>query len=540
VKRLARTRRYIVRFDAGELPRIRTECLVIGSGVAGLRAAIEAAGETDVMVICKDVLTECNTEHAQGGIAAVVGEDDSIEDHIADTLRTGTGLCDEEVVRTVVTEGPSFLAELVGWGARFDTENDTFVFGREGGHSTARIVHAHGDATGHEVERALVARAKSMARITLRERVFLLDLLTQDGRCVGALVSDAEGGRHVIEASVIVLATGGAGRVYRETTNRAVTTGDGMAAAYRAGAVLADMEFMQFHPTTLYIAGAARTLISEAVRGEGALLRDRFGVHFMPNYHPDAELAPRDIVSRSILRQMQATGDTNVYLDLRHLGRDDTAKRFPTIVETLRTFDLDPAEDLIPVRPSAHYMVGGVRIDARCRTNLPGLLAAGEVACSFLHGANRLASNSLLEGLVLGARAGREAAQEAAGKEPAHVTVRSEEQLSADGAINLSDVANALKATMWRSVGIERDREGLDAARGRLDFWGSYVLDRELSHSDGWQLQNMLILARLMTLAAATREETRGTHHRTDFPDRDDDTWRKHIAIERGKELVIA
>jgi len=304
--------------------------------------------------------------------------------------------------------------------------------------------------------------------------------------------------------------------------------------------VLADMEFMQFHPTTLYIAGAARTLISEAVRGEGALLRDRFGVHFMPNYHPDAELAPRDIVSRSILRQMQATGDTNVYLDLRHLGRAETVKRFPTIVETLRTFDLDPAEDLIPVRPSAHYMVGGVRIDARCRTSIPGLLAAGEVACSFLHGANRLASNSLLEGLVLGACAGREAAQEAAGKEPARVTVRSEEQLSADGAINLSDVANALKATMWRSVGIERDRQGLDAARDRLDFWGSYVLGRELSHADGWQLQNMLILAQLMTLAAATRDETRGTHHRTDFPDRDDGAWRKHIAIERGKELIIA
>ena len=540
MKRLQTTRRYTVNFDARELPRIRTGCLVIGSGVTGLRAAIEAAAATDVMVICKDVLTECNTEHAQGGIAAVLREDDSVEDHIADTLKTGAGLCDENVVRSVVTKGPAHLIELVDWGAKFDTENDAFVFGREGGHSMARIVHAHGDATGHEVERALIARAKSTDRLTLRERLFLLELLTQDERCVGALVADAAGQRHVIEAGAIVLATGGAGRVYRETTNRSVTTGDGMAAAYRAGAALVDMEFMQFHPTTLYIAGAARTLISEAVRGEGAILRDRFGVHFMPNYHPDAELAPRDIVSRSILKQMESTGDTNVYLDLRHLGRNETVKRFPSIVQTLRTFDLDPAEDLIPVRPSAHYMVGGVGIDSSCRTNIPGLFAAGEASCSFLHGANRLASNSLLEGLVMGACAGREAGEEAAGKKPPRVSVRSEKPLSAGGAINLSDVANALKATMWRWVGIERDREGLHATGDRLDFWGSYVLDRELTDPDGWQLQNMLILASLMTLAAATREETRGTHHRTDFPDRDDDTWRKHITIQRGKELVIA
>ena len=539
MKRLQTAPRYIVSFDARELPSIRTGCLVIGGGVAGLRAAIEAAADTDVMVICKDVLTECNTEHAQGGIAAVIGDDDRVEDHVADTLKTGAGLCDENVVRSVLTAGPAFLVELVDWGAKFDTVNGRFVFGREGGHSTARIVHAHGDATGHEVERSLIARAKSMERITLRERLFLLDLLTQDGRCIGALVAGPDGRRHVIEAAAIVLATGGAGRIYRETTNPPVTTGDGMAAAYRAGAALADMEFMQFHPTTLYIAGAARTLISEAVRGEGALLRDRFGVHFMPNYHPDAELAPRDIVSRSILKQMQATGDTNVYLDLRHLGRDDTARRFPSIFQTLRTFDLDPAEDLIPVRPSAHYMVGGVRIDSRCGTSIPGLFAAGEVACSFLHGANRLASNSLLEGLVLGACAGREAAHEAAGRETPRATVRSQELLSADGTINLSDVANALKATMWRWVGIERDREGLDATRGRLDFWGSYVLNRELTDADGWQLQNMLILARLMTLAAATREETRGTHHRTDFPDRDDVHWRKHIVIQRGCQLVI-
>ncbi|MFH0964525.1 MAG: L-aspartate oxidase [Planctomycetota bacterium] len=537
MKRLQRSPRYLLPFDPRKLPRVRTEVLVIGSGVAGLRAAIEAASGLNVLVISKDVLTECNTEYAQGGIAVVLDPRDDRAEHIHDTLAAGAGLCAEAVVEHVVGTGPDRVQELISWGARFDCENGVLLFGREGGHSRPRIVHAHGDTTGREVERALLARARTLPNVSFAERVFLVDLITSDHRCVGALARYPDGNLRLIEASAVVLASGGAGQIYRETTNPSVTTGDGIAAAYRAGAQLADMEFMQFHPTTLYIAGAARTLISEAVRGEGALLRDRFGVHFMPNYHPDAELAPRDIVSRSILRQMHHTGDTNVYLDMRHLGADTIRRRFPFILETLAAFDLDPTEDLIPVRPSAHYMIGGVRVDLDGRSTLPGLLAAGEAACSGLHGANRLASNSLLEGLVLGRSAGRTAALVAHETTPSPLKLRVEPPHPKAESINLSDVANALKATMWRNVGIERNYDGLQAARERLEFWASYVLDRDLPDPRGLELRNMLTLARLMTLAAHTREETRGTHHRTDFPDPDDARWRKHIVIQRDADV---
>jgi len=539
MKRLQKTRRYLLSFETRGLPHDLTDVLVIGSGVAGLRAAIEAAPNARVTVITKDVVTECNTDYAQGGIAVVTSVEDDVGSHIEDTLRTGAGLCDAEVVRHVVATGPEELGQLIGWGANFDTENGRLALGREGGHGRARIVHAFGDATGHEVERALLERARSLTSIRFEERVFLIDLFTVDGRCVGALVRDHTGSLRVIEAKAMVLATGGVGQIYRETTNPPVATGDGIAAAYRAGAQLADVEFIQFHPTTLYVAGAARSLITEAVRGEGALLRDRFGVHFMPNYHPDAELAPRDVVSRSILKQMQLTGDTNVYLDMRHLDPDLIRRRFPFIVQNLAAFDLDPIVDLIPVRPSAHYMIGGVKADVCGRTSLEGLFAAGEAACSGLHGANRLASNSLLEGLVLGCEAGRSAAQFASSASPVELSLGWKEPATKHDPINLADVTNAVKAYMWRNVGIERCREILEAARDRLEFWSGYVLDRELDCPAGWELQNMLTLGRLMALAAFTREESRGTHHRTDFPDRDDVRWCKHILIQNNRDLMV-
>ena len=539
MKRLQRTPRYLVSFDTRKLPHDTIDVLIVGSGVAGLRAAIEAAPKARVLVISKDALTECNTEYAQGGIAAVMSSADDVGSHVGDTLQVGAGLCDANVVRHVVGSGPECLRQLMDWGANFDTENGHLAFGREGGHGRARIVHAFGDATGHEVERALLQHAHSLPNIAFREHVFLIDLFVIDGRCVGGLVRDHAGDLRVIEARAVVLATGGVGQIYRETTNPAVATGDGIAAAYRAGAQLVDMEFMQFHPTTLYVAGAARSLITEAVRGEGALLRDRFGVHFMPNYHPDADLAPRDIVSRSILKQMQATGDTNVYLDMRHLDPQLVRTRFPFIVQNLAAFDLDPGSDLIPVRPSAHYTVGGIGTDITGRTSVTGLFAAGEAACSGLHGANRLASNSLLEGLVMGRAAGSRAADSAIEASSVKLDVRSQEPAAKDEFINLSDVTNAVKAYMWRNVGIERCRENLEAARDRLEFWSGYVLDREFTSPTGWVLQNMLTLGRLMTLTAYTREESRGTHHRTDFPDRDDRHWLKHIFIQKDNGIAL-
>jgi len=537
-------RRNLINFDTSRLPSVETDVLVIGSGVAGLTAAIKAAESSrKVFVISKDSVKESNTENAQGGIAVVMQDSDSFESHIRDTLDSGAGLSDEKTVEVVVKEGPERVKDLIRLGARFDRQDGEFSFAREGGHSLARIVHASGDETGREIVRVLLKRARRLPNITMREGVFAIDLIVRDKTCLGLLAYDRTKRLHlVIWSPATILATGGAGQLYRETTNPSVATADGVAIAYRAGAQIRDIEFVQFHPTTLYVAGAARFLISETVRGEGGILRDRNGVHFMPNYHPLADLAPRDVVSRSIIRHMQQSGDTNVYLDLTHMSPERIKVRFPALWELCERFQIECSRNFIPVRPSAHYMIGGVRTDLRARTNIEGLFAAGEVASTGLHGANRLGSNSLLEGLVFGHRAALAAGDllREKSKSLRRHRIRVAGEHPKGGRIDFTDVINSLKALMWRNVGIERSRDGLEEALRRLSFWASYLMDKEFGSPEGWVLQNMLTVASLMAGAALRRTESRGAHIRLDYPDRDDEKWRRHIIIKRASPFTTS
>jgi len=534
VKKYLAERRYLVSFDTRCLPAEKADVIVVGSGVAGLRAAIEASRFGRVLVLTKDRASESNTNYAQGGVAAVLSAEDSEESHVQDTLEAGAGLCDESIVRYVVHEGPARVRELIEWGAKFDNDDGRLLFTQEGGHSRPRIIHAHGDATGYEIERVLLEKVCATDSIEIIEHAFVVDIITESGKAVGVL-ADRRGKLTACFAPSVVVATGGACYTYRETTNPETATGDGIAMAYRAGATLTDLEFVQFHPTTLYVAGAERALISETVRGEGGRLRDRFGVHFMSNYHPLGDLAPRDVVSRGILRQMTETRDTNVYLDLRHLDKGKILKRFPKLAELCALFDIDIAEDMIPVRPSAHYFCGGVRVDAEGFTGIAGLWACGEAAATGLHGANRLGSNSLLEGLVFGAAAGGAAGRAAAARKQAPVRVAVEVEAGDQAeTIDIQDVENSLRALLWRNVGISREAGALGEAEERVDFWSSYVLDKQFPGRQGWKVQNMLTLAKLVTFSARMRTESRGAHHRRDFPDRDDHNWSRHLVITRA------
>jgi len=542
MRRHAQVRRYLTAFDTARLPQVFTDVLIIGSGVAALRAAIEAAGPLHVTVLTKSDLTESNSYYAQGGIAAAVARHDSVGSHMADTVATGCGLSDEAIVRKVVEAAPECIRELVDWGADFDTVEGQISVGREGGHSAPRIVHARGDETGKEITTTLLDRAVRADSIDLRDRTFVVDLLMVDGAAVGALAWHAQRGMLIVRARRTVLATGGLGRIYRESTNPDVATGDGLAMAYRAGAVLSDLEFVQFHPTTLYIAGASRHLISETVRGEGGRLVDKAGSAFMHAYHEMADLAPRDIVSRAILDHMRRTGATNVFLDLTAFGAG-VCERFPGIAKACAQFDIDISCDRIPVRPSAHYMVGGVRVDALGRTSLRHLYACGEASSTWLHGANRLGSNSLLEGLVYGRIVGSRiledltggaSGDDAAGGAPERV--RSDVSRSTRGELHLPDVRESLRSLMWRYVGIVRNEEDLTEADALIEFWQSYVLDKVFDRPSGWELQNTLTIGRLMAHAAALRTETRGVHYRSDYPERDDARWAKHILTARDAE----
>lgn len=533
-------RRYLINFDSRRLGQVFTDVLVIGTGVAGLRAAIEAGQNANVILITKDHLADCNTHRAQGGIAAVMDEADSVDDHVADTLRVACGLGHREPITIMASEGPERLEELVEWGAQFDHEKGLVSRGREGGHSARRIVHAQGDATGREVARVLAQRVADCQNIRLFEECFVLDLVVQDGRCLAALTHHESYGHQIIWAKQTILASGGGGVLFRETTNTPSATADGHAVAFRAGAVLRDLEFFQFHPTALYVAGAARALISEAVRGEGAYIVDRDGNRFMADYHPDAELAPRDVVSRAILRHIVATSATCAYLDVRHFPPGRFEKRFPNITALCHDFDMDVTKDLIPVRPAAHYMIGGVAVDTQGQSSIDALLACGEVAANGVHGANRLPSNSLLEGLVFGRRIGRLAA-ELAGRESALVA-----PLAIQGAIapsprtelDLSDVRNSLRALCWRNLGIDRTGDRLAETLDIVDFWGRYVMDKVLEHRTGWETQNLLSVARCLARAALKREESRGVHFRSDFPDTHDDAFRGHITLQRTSDEI--
>jgi L-aspartate oxidase len=523
-------KRYLVRFGPKQSQHLFTDILIIGGGIAGLRAALCVPKHLKVLVITKDKLRESNSTYAQGGIAAVRAPEDRYEDHIADTLTAGAGLCNRDVVDVVVREASRAVDDLIAYGTRFDDD-----LGMEGGHSYKRIVHALGDATGTEVMRAIIAAARRASNVTIWDRTFTLDLLTlpadQGGACVGAVVQRQTRERLLIWAKQTIVASGGAGMVYRETTNPPVATADGMAAAYRAGAVLRDMEFMQFHPTVLYVAGSSRFLITEAARGLGAYLRDVNGHRFMPEVDSRAELATRDVVSQAIMRTMARTQHPNVYLDLSHLDPAIVRSHLPGIDRVCREFDLDITRDPIPVRPGAHYMIGGIKIDTQGRTTVPGLWAAGEVSSSGLHGANRLASNSLLEGLVYGAVCARLASAEAETMEDHFQVPRLEADFApeTEGRLDVADLTASLRGLMMRRVGVERHRPGLEEAEKQVSFWCGYVLSREFHTRAGWELQNMLTAARLMIWAALTREESRGVHFRSDFPQRDDTHWARHL-----------
>jgi L-aspartate oxidase len=519
-------KRYLVRFGPKQTTHLFTDVLIIGGGIAGMRAALAVPESLQVLVVTKDRVQQSNSTYAQGGIAAVRSREDRFEDHIEDTLTAGAGLCDRATVEMVIREAPRQIDDLIRYGARFDEKP-----GIEGGHSYHRIVHALGDATGFEVMRAIIECVGRAPHVTIWDRTFTIDLLTHDGRCVGALVSRGRQGKLLVWAKQTILASGGAGMVYRETTNPPVATGDGMAIAYRAGAELRDMEFMQFHPTVLYVAGSARFLISEAVRGAGAYLRDKDGVRFMLEEDPRAELATRDVVAQAIVRRMERTQHPNVYLDLSHLEADKVREEFPAIAKVCREFGLDITRDPVPVRPGAHYMVGGVTVDSQGKTTLQGLWAAGEVSSSGLHGANRLASNSLLEGLVFGAACGRGAAEAAASMPDAFVVppVAGRFQPDHTGDLDVADLTNALRSLMVRNMGIVRSRAGLLEAERAVAFWCRYVLRREFHRRAGWELENMLTVARLMIWSALRREESRGVHFRSDYPQRDDAHWLHHV-----------
>ncbi len=526
-------KRFLVSTDLSMVPSIKTDVLVIGSGVAGLSAALAAAETSQVMLVTKSELAESASRYAQGGIAAALNDDDSVEMHVNDTLAAGQGICKKDAVGLLVSEGIERCRELIDWGTPFDREDGHIATTMEGAHSCRRILHADGDATGRAIVNTLMDKVRQHRNIRIQEGYFTIDLLHQENECFGALLQDRSYGRLLqVETGATVVATGGLGRLYRETTNPDVATGDGYAICFRAGAVLEDMEFVQFHPTTLYVAGAPRFLISESVRGEGAYLLNCRGERFMNKYAEQGELAPRDVVSRSILREMHETGSTHVFLDLRHLGEELTSRRFPNIKMICKDFNIDIDRELVPVRPAAHYMMGGVQTDLDAKTTVARLFAAGEVACTGVHGANRLASNSLLEGIVFGHRAGVNAV--ACAKEskarvmPVIKMLRSHAERVAP--LDLDDTVMSLKSLTWRDLGVFRNEGQLENAMQTIARWAKYVMNEQFQHPRGYEVQNMLTLANVIAKAAYIRTESRGAHQRIDFPQTSKD-WERHVAL---------
>jgi L-aspartate oxidase len=509
-----------------------TDFVVVGAGIAGLRAAIELAQAGRVLVLAKREVTESATQYAQGGIAAALSDEDEIGLHLQDTLNAGDGLCNEAAARVLVEEGPERIEELIDWGTEFDRNGSKLVFAREGAHSRNRILHAHGDSTGREIGRSLWLKAKVLKNITLLEFEFATHLCVHDGRISGLAVMNDQGVQKEVHASAVLLATGGLGHIYRETTNPSVATGDGVAMAYRAGAEISDMEFVQFHPTALYVKGAPRFLLSEALRGEGAYLRNMELARFMPKYHDMAELAPRDVVARAIAHEMELVKSPNavVYLDMTHLNPKHIEARFPRIYKTCLEYNVDIATDLVPVRPAAHYAMGGVRTDLDGRTNIRGLFAAGEAACTGVHGANRLASNSLLEGLVFGARAAKTMRDElrASGNHPDHPH---RQPPSDNAAASTSDVVQQIRDLMWREVSIVRTGSQLKRAIHELqklrEGWPQPM------NRAGCEAANIHEVALLIAKSALAREESRGAQYRTDYPLHNDAKFKKHSIVKR-------
>lgn len=512
----------------------RTDFLVIGCGLAGLRAAIELAHQGRVLVLAKDALTESASEYAQGGIAVALSDEDEVGLHYDDTLRAGDELCDEKAVTVLVNEGPRYIKELIEWGTKFDRKGSRLTFAREGAHSRSRVLHAHGDSTGHEITRALFARAREFGdRISFHSFASTVDLIVAGERACGAIVYDEADKRlKSILANAVLLATGGLGQVYEDTTNPEVATGDGVAIALRAGAELSDLEFVQFHPTALHLKGAPRFLLSEALRGEGGILRNTDYTRFMPHYHPEAELAPRDVVSRAIVSELHRTRSDSVYLDLTNFDEDFLSKRFPRIYKTCLEFNIDLAREPVPVHPAAHYAMGGVATDLEGRTTLAGLYAAGEVACTGVHGANRLASNSLLEGLVFGARAGKAMAADSV--VPPAAFEPQMPQLPADP----EGGCRELRRWMWHYAGILRSGKDLQKLAAKLAECQTACGPVDTPSRHAFEYRNMLAVGELIARSAAAREESRGAHYRSDHPYKLD-KFKKHSHVREDMKVTF-
>lgn len=527
--------------------KVKTVFLIIGSGIAGLYTALKLSQLGKVIIITKENLEESNTQYAQGGIASVIGDNDSLQFHLEDTLQAGAGISDKKAVEVLVKEGPARVRDLIKLGAEFDQVKGEFDLTKEGAHSKRRILHAGGDATGKEIRQSLTAVIDDYENIIIKEETFLIDLILDRGkrrRVTGALAWDDDLQEYIVfQASAVVMATGGCGQVYTNTTNPEVTTGDGIAVAFRAGARIMDMEFVQFHPTTFYNSGGDSFLISESVRGEGGILKNSKGERFMPAYHKLAELAPRDIVTRAITKEIEIGKKPYVWLDVTHLDADYLRDRFPTIYNTLlKDYGLDMTRDLIPVVPAAHYLMGGIKTDLSGCTNLEGLYACGEAACTGVHGANRLASNSLLEGLVFGYRIYKRLSKKQNLINNCPVT---EQNLINTDLINgtldmtvsfsgeLREIRKKLKSKMMEVVGIIRTGTDLmnflEWLDDKLDYISKYNIEEDIVNRGYWELVNMLTVARLITVAALKRKESRGGHYRQDYDCQRDDWSNMHI-----------
>lgn len=528
--------RYLVDVELDKLPAIDKDVIVIGAGIAGLFTAIRSCEHNnEVLMITKKSLMESNTRYAQGGIAAVTSDEDSPDYHRQDTLIAGAGLCSEAAVDVLVHEGPHGVRSLIKMGTQFDVENGEYALTKEGAHSQRRILHANGDATGFEIVRALSETAIANPKIEVWDDHFVIDLVTQDGECCGALVQKSSGERLFVRGKAVILCSGGAGQLYRYTTNPEVATADGIAMAYRAGAYIQDMEFTQFHPTSLCYPGAPRFLISEAVRGEGAVLRNIKGERFMERYHEQLELAPRDVVARAILAEMELTRSTFVYIDITHESPEIVRHRFPTIYDYCLKYGLDLTSDWIPVAPAMHYMMGGVKTDLNGETNVKRLFACGEVSSTGVHGANRLASNSLSEAIVFGRRIVKRINE----LPPLTATPRITKDKERSAASIQAVVERRLKLqkVMVRYAGLKRDGDGLKKGFEELKRQLP-IFHYALTQREEYEFANMLTCALLTTEAALNREESRGAHYREDFPARDDSNWRKHTVLHRTQGLT--
>ncbi len=526
----------------------QADFVIIGGGIAGIRAAIELAAVGRVLVLTKGDVAESNTQQAQGGIAAALADDDEVALHYQDTLRAGDGLCCEQAVQMLVEQGPQEIRRLIQWGMKFDRDGNRLAFTREGAHSRSRVLHAHGDSTGAQTMRALLAKAQRLRNLEIRSHAFALNLLKEGERVSGVLCLDeATGAVQHLSARSVLLATGGLGQVYQETTNPSVATGDGVALAFRAGALLSDLEFIQFHPTALFARGAPRFLLSEALRGEGGILRNILLERFMPRYHEAGELAPRDIVSRSIVMEMQRTRSDFVYLDLTALDAEHLKQRFPTIYSTCLHYNLDITQDLVPVRPAAHYSMGGVATDLEGATSVAGLYAAGEVAATGVHGANRLASNSLLEGLVFGARAAvamtRSYGPAKVPPAPPHFPIETRTEAAAGEANGLTTLPpekliDEVRSILWNKAGILRNAKDLGEAQRRL---AALSLGPEIPfHRRAYEAENILTVGWLIVRCAQARQESRGAHYRTDAPLKDETRPPAHSFVRKSSPVFFA